>query len=44
MTKKAEPKPSIEVTVTEPKPRKPNLRPRGYGENFAPERRGAWTH
>lgn len=21
-----------------------NIRPRGYGENFATERRGAWTH
>ncbi|TMV49290.1 ETC complex I subunit [Thioclava sp. BHET1] len=27
-----------------PKPRKTNVRPRGYGENFAFERRGAWTH
>lgn len=24
--------------------RKPNIRPRGYGENFVPERKGAWTH
>jgi len=24
--------------------RKPNIRPRGYGENFATDRRGAWTH
>ncbi|MBK5927019.1 ETC complex I subunit [Rhodobaculum claviforme] len=34
----------IEATVTAPKPRKPNIRPRGYGENFATDRRGAWTH
>ncbi|OYU17806.1 MAG: ETC complex I subunit [Rhodobacteraceae bacterium PARR1] len=30
--------------VQEPKPRKPVIRPRGYGENFATDRRGAWTH
>jgi len=34
----------IEFVVVEPKPRKPNIRPRGYGENFAPDRKGAWTH
>ena len=34
----------IEAVVTEPKPRKPNIRLRGYGENFATDRRGAWTH
>ena len=34
----------IEATVQEPKPRKPNIRQRGYGENFATDRRGAWTH
>ncbi len=34
----------IEAVVTEPKKRKVNIRPRGYGENFAPDRRGAWTH
>jgi hypothetical protein len=34
----------IEATVIEPKTRKPNIRPRGYGENFATDRRGAWTH
>ena len=34
----------IEVDVQDPKPRKPILRPRGYGENFATDRRGAWTH
>ena len=34
----------LQVTVTEPKPRKANIRPGGYGENFATNRRGAWTH
>ncbi|MBA4350705.1 MAG: ETC complex I subunit [Rhodobacter sp.] len=34
----------IEVEVMEPKARKPVIRPRGYGENFATDRRGAWTH
>lgn len=34
----------IDAVVTEPKTRKQNIRPRGYGENFATDRRGAWTH
>lgn len=34
----------IEAQVIEPKKRKPNVRPGGYGENFATNRRGAWTH
>lgn len=34
----------IEADVQEPKTRKPNIRQHGYGENFATERRGAWTH
>jgi NADH dehydrogenase len=34
----------IDAVVTEPKKRKPNIRPRGYGENFATDRRGVWTH
>lgn len=34
----------IDAVVTEPKTRKPNIRPGGYGENFATNRRGAWTH
>ncbi|WP_121063275.1 ETC complex I subunit [Chachezhania antarctica] len=34
----------IDAQVIEPKTRKPNIRPRGYGENFATDRRGAWTH
>ncbi|WP_136686045.1 ETC complex I subunit [Falsirhodobacter xinxiangensis] len=34
----------IEFEVTEPKARKHVIRPRGYGENFATDRKGAWTH
>ncbi|MBO6604041.1 MULTISPECIES: ETC complex I subunit [Paracoccaceae] len=34
----------IDAVVIQPKTRKPNIRPRGYGENFATDRRGAWTH
>ena len=34
----------IDHVVLKPKKRRPNLRPRGYGENFATDRRGAWTH
>lgn len=34
----------IDYDLTEPKPRKPVIRQRGYGENFATDRRGAWTH
>ncbi len=34
----------IDAVVTEPKKRKPNIRAGGYGENFATNRRGAWTH
>jgi hypothetical protein len=34
----------IECDVTEPKPRKPLIRQRGYGENFATDRKGVWTH
>lgn len=34
----------IAVTVSEPQARKPNIRVRGYGENFATDRKGAWTH
>lgn len=34
----------IDYDVTEPKLRKPVIRPRGYGENFATDRKGAWTH
>ena len=34
----------IEAVVTEPKVRRPVIRPGGYSENFATNRRGAWTH
>ena len=34
----------IDAVVTEPKTRKPNIRARGYGENFATDRRTVWTH
>lgn len=34
----------IEAIVQEPHRRKPNIRPGGYGENFATNRRGSWTH
>ncbi|MFO7769837.1 ETC complex I subunit [Roseovarius gahaiensis] len=34
----------IEAVVLEPHRRKPNIRPGGYGENFATNRRATWTH
>lgn len=34
----------IDAQVQESKKRKANIRPGGYGENFATGRRGAWTH
>ena len=34
----------IDAEVQEPKKRRPNIRPGGYGENFATGRRGVWTH
>jgi ETC complex I subunit conserved region len=34
----------IEADVILPKLRQPIIRPRGYGENFATDRKGAWTH
>lgn len=34
----------IDVDVVLPKPRKALIRARGYGENFATDRKGAWTH
>lgn len=35
----------IQAEVTDPHSRRPNIRPRGYGENFATDRKGgAWTH
>lgn len=34
----------IDAVVQDPKKRKPIIRPGGYGENFATNRRGSWTH
>lgn len=34
----------IAFQIFEPKERKQTVRQRGYGENFAYTRRGAWTH
>lgn len=34
----------IDAQVLEPKKRRANIRARGYAENFAVDRRGAWTH
>ncbi|WP_050524287.1 ETC complex I subunit [Pseudorhodobacter wandonensis] len=34
----------IEFAVSEAKTRKANIRPGGYGDNFATNRRGVWTH
>ncbi|MEM7491045.1 MAG: ETC complex I subunit, partial [Pseudomonadota bacterium] len=34
----------IDYVVLRPQTRKANLRAGGYGENFATNRRGAWTH
>ncbi len=34
----------IEVIVQDPKIRRANIRAGGYGENFATNRRGVWTH
>jgi len=34
----------VEFDVTLPHDRRPNIRARGYGENFATDRKGAWTH
>ena len=34
----------IEYVLLRPQSRKANLRPGGYGENFATDRRGSWTH
>ena len=34
----------IDAQVFEPHKRKPNVRQNGYGENFATNRRSAWTH
>ncbi|MND06256.1 hypothetical protein D3C83_275280 [compost metagenome] len=34
----------LDAVVTEPHKRQPNIRPGGYGENFATNRRDTWTH
>ena len=34
----------IDAVVQDPNTRKPNIRPGGYGDNFATDRRGVWTH
>ena len=34
----------LDAVVMEPHKRKPNVRAGGYGENFATDRRGPWTH
>lgn len=34
----------IAADVAEPKIRKANIRPGGYGDNFATNRKGVWTH
>ena len=34
----------LDYVVTEPQKRAQNIRPRGYGENFANDRIAPWTH
>lgn len=34
----------IDVVVQDPQQRRANIRSGGYGENFATDRRGSWTH
>ena len=34
----------IDAADTEPRKRKVNVRPGGYGDNFATDRRTVWTH
>ena len=34
----------LDYVVTEPQSRAANIRPRGYGENFATDRREPWSH
>ncbi|WP_375175599.1 ETC complex I subunit [Pseudooceanicola sp.] len=34
----------IDAVVIDPQSRKPNVRPGGYGDNFATNRRQVWTH
>ncbi|MDB2407843.1 ETC complex I subunit [Jannaschia sp.] len=34
----------IDYVVLRPQSRRANIRPGGYGDNFATNRRGVWTH
>lgn len=34
----------LDYVVLKPRERKPNIRPGGYGDNFATNRRTVWTH
>ena len=34
----------LHFIISEPQKRRPNIRKRGYGENFATDRRSLWTH
>lgn len=34
----------LDAQVSEPHKRRQNIRARGYGENFATDRRSPWTH
>jgi len=34
----------IDAVVSDPHKRAPNIRPGGYGDNFATSRRTVWTH
>lgn len=34
----------IDYVVLRPQGRRANIRPGGYGDNFASDRRGSWTH
>jgi hypothetical protein len=34
----------IDYVILRPQSRRPNIRPGGYGDNFATNRRGTWTH
>jgi len=34
----------IDAEITTPQKRKPNIRPGGYGDNFATNRKTVWTH
>lgn len=34
----------IDAVITHPRNRRANIRPGGYGDNFATNRRATWTH